>query len=123
MNEKIEENIVRDIPARAMVELKRKINGYRRLWERFYVGVTSDPEGRWDRHSRNGWCKMVVLYEAFSPKIAREMEMELIDYAFNCGFRIPPENVGMGGEGILDGRRYHYIYVLVGERRSGAFSG
>ena len=56
---------------------------------------------------------MVLLYEAFRADIACELERELIDYAHNCNFRIAPENVNPGGEGISNEPRSNYVYLLV----------
>lgn len=105
--------IVRLDALEAMEPLKNLLNGYRRSYERIYIGVTADPERRWQKHDANGWKKMVILYEAFTPKIAQKMERDLIDYARRCNFRIAPENIGFGGEGILDTPRSNFLYLVV----------
>ncbi len=109
----IEDNIVRVGRDEAMSHLKLKLNGYRNSWSQVYIGVTANPETRWAEHVRNGWQKMVLIYEAFRPDIARDLEQDLIDYAHRCDFRIAVENVKPGGEGLSDEIRSNYLYVLV----------
>jgi hypothetical protein len=110
----IEDKIVRVNHGQAMSKLKRKLDGYRSHWSRFYIGVTSAPERRWEAHSLNGWVKMVLLYEAYSTDIAINLERDLIDYAHRCHFQIPPDNRAPGGEGIGNEQLSHYLYLLVG---------
>jgi len=110
----IEDNIVRVNRYEAMEQLKLKLNGYRYSWNQVYIGVTANPEKRWAKHMRNGWQKMVLLYEAFRPDIARDLERDLIDYAHRCAFRIAVENINPGGEGLTEELRNNYLYVLVG---------
>ena len=57
---------------------------------------------------------MVLLYEAFNPEIACELERSLIRYAASCNFRIQPENINPGGEGIGAQNRANFVYLLVG---------
>jgi hypothetical protein len=109
----IEDNIVRVGRDEAMSHLKPMLNGYRRVWNRIYIGVTANSEERWAKHSLNGWAKMVLLYEAYRPDIAVDLERDLIDYARRCNFIIPIENITPGGEGIDNAQGYHYLYVLV----------
>ncbi|MFY0582493.1 GIY-YIG nuclease family protein [Cystobacter fuscus] len=111
----IEENIVRVGRDEAMSYLKPKLNGYRSIWNRIYIGVTTDPEKRWAKHSCNGWTKMVLLYEAYRADIAIDLERDLIDYAHRCKFLLPPDNINPGGEGVFDNQKYHFLYVLVGK--------
>ncbi len=57
---------------------------------------------------------MVLLYEAYRADIAIDMERALIDYAHQCNFLIPPDNINPGGEGVFANQNHHYLYVLVG---------
>ena len=109
----IENKIVRVDCSEAMRYLKPKLNGYRRSWSQVYIGVTANPDKRWAKHVRNGWQKMVLLYEAFRPDIARDLEQDLIDYARRCDFRIAIDNISPGGEGLTDDNKNNYLYVLV----------
>lgn len=113
----IEENFVEVGRQNALIPLMKKINGYRRSWERVKIGVTADPERRWNKHTPDGWEKMVLLYDAYTPTIAREVEKEMIASARESNFILDIENVNPGGEGIGDLDRSNYVYVLVAGRR------
>jgi len=110
----IENKIVRVARQEVMSYLKPRLDGYRSSWSRVYIGVTAAPEKRWAKHMLNGWAKMVLLYEAYRPDIARDLEQDLIDYARRCNFLMPIENITLGGEGIGDKDHLNYLYVLVG---------
>src|SRR5690349_19692516 len=101
------------------------LNGYRRVWDYAYIGITANPVARWRRHEGRGWAKMVLVYCAYTPDIARTVETELIDYARRCNFLFDIQNVNPGGEGILDRNGAHFVYVLVknGTRASSRRSG
>lgn len=109
----IENNIVKLPFAEAKGGIKQKLSGYFRSWNRYYIGSTSNPPARWSRHGQNGWTKMVLLYEAWSPDLATSLERELIAWAQQTGFQVECGNRAPGGEGILTDRSTHYIYVLV----------
>jgi hypothetical protein len=110
----IVDNIVRVGRQEALPLLAQKLNGYRRYASRIYIGVTAHPERRWSEHAQSDWRKMVLLYEAFNPEIARELERSLIRYAACCNFRIEPENINPGGEGIGAQSQANFVYLLVG---------
>ena len=55
----IEDKIVRVAKTEALAHLRPKLNGYRRYAERIYIGVTANPERRWQQHRPNGWSKDV----------------------------------------------------------------
>jgi hypothetical protein len=123
----LEYNLVSLGYEKAMPELKKKLNGYRRFWNRVYIGVTSDPDRRIVKHEYNNrhepdrWSKLVCLYDAYTPEIAQDMEQKLIAYARGCNFMLDIENISSGGEGIGTTRRSNYLYVLVGGRRFVAY--
>ncbi|WP_147451348.1 hypothetical protein [Corallococcus llansteffanensis] len=111
----IEDRIVRVGRDSAMAIIKPMLNGYRGSWSRIYIGVSAKPSRRWVKHMRNGWSKMVLLYEAFRPDIAVDLERDLIDYARRCNFLMPPENISSGGEGIGNIQQSYFVYLIVGE--------
>jgi hypothetical protein len=113
----IKENILKVGRQNAVPLLLQKINGYRGSWRRVKIGATSDPERRWDQHSSDSWEEMVLIYKAYTPEIAREIEQELIAASRESNFLLDIENVNPGGEGLGDVRRSNYIYVLVGDKR------
>lgn len=111
----IEDNIVRARPEQALPSLKQKLNGYRRFGARIYIGITNNPERRWEQHRRKGgdWKKMVLLYEAYTVGIALDLEQDLIAYAQGCNFLLAPHNISPGGEAGMDAPGHRYLYVLV----------
>src|SRR5688572_15562267 len=96
----IENSIVKVPKSEAMSKIKPKVDGYRSHHARIYVGVTNDPARRAKEHEKNGWIRMILLYEAWSAEIARELEMDIIDYCRRCNFKIPIENKSDGGDWI-----------------------
>ena len=62
----------------------------------------------------DGWQKMVVVYEAFSPEIAQDMEQALISHARESNFLTRVVNTNPGGEGLRTARRSNYLYFLCG---------
>lgn len=109
----IEENIVVAPPDKALPRIKNKMNGYWSAANRLYIGATSNKEVRWAKHQRQGWRRMVILYDAYTPEIAAKMERALIDYARSCNFIVRSENIGPGGEGIVEEARSNFIYLLL----------
>lgn len=110
---KLEDKILkRVVPAKALPRLKNMLNGYMSQWEEVYLGATSNPDLRRDQHLNGGWRKMVLLYEAFSPEIARGMERELIAHLHAANFRTRVGNANAGGEGLSDEQRSNFLYLL-----------
>jgi hypothetical protein len=111
----LEENVVRNlVPGEAMPRLKNILNGYMSHWERIYIGATAHPELRYEQHMSDGWRKMVLLYDAFSPEIAQRMERQLIAHAREANFLSLVANTHPGGTGLGATRRSTYLYILCG---------
>lgn len=85
----IEENITRGRVHEAMPAIRRKLNGYLRLYDRIKIGATTNPETRWSLgHEGDGWDKMVLVYESEWAGSTRSMERGLIAYARGTNFRV-----------------------------------
>lgn len=110
----VENNLVVEPWPKALDKLKPKLNGYRGNQWTVYIGATQDPDRRFEEHkAKGGYSRLVVVYEAFNPRVAREVEQELIDYAHRCGFRSQPDNIAAGGENIEDGSGRWFIYFAL----------
>ncbi|MFE8603934.1 hypothetical protein [Archangium violaceum] len=110
----VENKIVNAPYPRALGPLHQRLNGYLGSYDRIYIGATANPWARWPEHVPYGWEKMVVLYEAYNPAIARDLEQDLIQYARESNFMTEVMNISPGGEGIRDDSGRNYVYVLVG---------
>lgn len=109
----IEWNVTERGTKAARPVLKKRLNGYMSHSSDIKVGVTTDPESRWNRkHARDGWARMVVVYGAWSKPIAVDLERDLIDYSKRCNFRVTSANINPGGEGIPDKRERYWVYIL-----------
>lgn len=94
--------------------IKQRLNGFLSRYNRVKIGATTDPAQRWRRGYAGGsWTKMVVLVGSDKPGSTRSMERGLIRHARATNFRVRPENVLGGGEGIEDGHRRYFVYVVV----------
>ncbi len=100
----------------ALADLKRSLNGYMRHSQRIKIGCTTDPHARWRRHAPDGWERMVLLWKALGPDWAARMEQSLIEHMHSTGFLLERANIAPGGEGILQDRSEHFIYVLLVRR-------
>lgn len=77
----------------------------------FKVGLTTDLETRFDYYQREGVTRMVLLYSADDPELARQLERTLIGCYIN-GPRC--RNKAPGGEGIHTGQTPVHVYVVFG---------
>jgi len=80
----------------------------------FYIGITSDPENRWEQHrQKRVWNAMQVLVEAADSTITSKLEQQILirwRYHELCW------NNSWGGESATSGRP-HYVYVVEGMGR------
>lgn len=90
--------------------LVRSIQSYLSHHRSVKVGITCDPERRFNEHanSGNGWKKMVVKYETSSVHFINNMEKALIEHHFDF-----IENVVNGGGGPNGANGPYYLYVLL----------
>lgn len=110
----IEKNTVMGRIKDALPTIKQKLNGYLRQNDRIKIGATTKPDTRWKRrHSKDGWDRMVLVYETRFPGATRSVEKALIAYARTCNFRVKPDNILPGGESIPDNADAYWIYILL----------
>lgn len=90
----------------------------------FYVGITENPQRRWEEHVRESsqsWDYMEILIQAPSAAVTSPVERMLIDEWGGWAGQFLCHNVGGGGERASGGMP-HYVYLLVGPpvlRRNG----
>jgi hypothetical protein len=110
----VESNFVFGTYGDCVAEVKAKLNGYLRNYDRIYIGAATNPEARWRLgHSKRGFRKMVLLFCCMKAGSCHSMEKELIRYARGTRFRVRPENVLCGGESIRHGHKEYWVYVAV----------
>lgn len=111
--------VVQDPMHVALPRIQKSLNGYLASYDLLKIGVTANPEPRWERGyaPNEAWTKMVLLYESNDVDEAKEMERALIKYVRAAHFLTEIDNVGAGGEGLLPGRAPYWVYVVVGQPR------
>lgn len=86
--------------------LRRKIRRYLNRGYSLKIGITSNPEGRWRKHSSE-YDRMVLLYKTKSRNYVTAMESDLIDAFWDyCDNSI-------GGGGGSDGGPPYWVYVVL----------
>lgn len=93
--------------------LRRALSQYTRNNSEFKVGLTVDPEQRWQAHKGHEWREMVVIYETTSRKSAANAERDLIDHGLKEHIDAESFNEVRGGGGVQHGYDAYYIYVLL----------
>ena len=94
--------------------LRRSLGQYIRHNTDFKVGLTTNPDQRWNRgHRHHGWRELVVLYKTTSENSAREMERALIRHGKRPGVLADCWNNRPGGEGLRRGHHEYYVYVVL----------
>lgn len=99
-------------PSQIISDLKRSITQY--LNNNCYVkiGITNDPERRWNEHKYYdpSWDKMVAVYESSSLNQVRYLESELIKYEWK---REELWNSIGGGGGNFSENTTYFLYLLI----------
>jgi hypothetical protein len=93
-------------PSAILSTMLRRVSGYTRDCY-FKIGITCDPEGRWQAH-KSSYDQMVLVYESSSIDCVRQLERELTEH--NQEFA---DNVISGGGGNIGKRGPYYLYVLL----------
>jgi hypothetical protein len=79
--------------------LRRALGQYARYCNEFKIGLTTNPEQRWSRHTRDGWDDMVVVYSTGSEDYAADAETLLIEHGWDADYMPECWNSVRGGGG------------------------
>jgi len=90
--------------------LNRSMGQYIAWNNKVKVGITNDPERRWQDHAktRPRWKRMVVKYRTTSIKKTRDLEWYLTEVYWDY-----LDNRVAGGGGMIGKGKYQYLYVLL----------
>lgn len=103
------DDIITGTPSQILTPLLRKIGGYTRQdrTKRFKIGITNDPERRFNQAYAGKYNEMIVLYQTDSIDYVSKLEAALIEHNWD----LTDNQVGGGGGGI--GEPPYYLYVVV----------
>lgn len=93
--------------------LKISISLFLRNYKRVKIGITNNPERRWDEHLRQdieSWDRMVVKYTTTSVNYANLIEKYFIEAEPSL------HNRWTGWSNMTDSDHY-YVYILLGGHR------
>ena len=92
-------------------QFRRRLAGYCRK-RSVYIGVTSDPETRERQHQKDGWERMILLWQTDSYSKAREAEKNLIAWARDK--EKPVCNIKQGGGRLSEyAKQRYYLYLMI----------
>jgi len=105
-------NFVTGWPNEVASTVLRKISAYTRSNKvrYFKIGITVDPERRFDEEHKYNYDEMAVVYRSDSYDNVCDLERELIEH--NSGLA---DNM-IGGGGGRKGEPPHYMYVVIKHR-------
>ena len=95
-------------PNQVVSSLNRSIGQYLANYDDVKIGITANPERRFQEHAVYGWDNMIVKYKTESVKYVNTIEEVLIEKYFD---HLTNEVGGGGGRNAEDGP--YYLYVLV----------
>lgn len=88
--------------------LNRSLGQYIRNYTEIKIGITNNPETRFNQHIKlKKWDRMIVKYETSSLNYVRTLEQLLVENYFDY---ISNE---VGGGGGNFGNPPYYLYVLI----------
>lgn len=99
-------------PSEVASELRRRVSAFTRedLNRKFKIGISCDPEGRWDDAYKEDYDEMIVLYQSSSIESVSEVERDLI--AHNKHFT--KNRIAGGGGGI--GTPPFFLYLVLADK-------
>ena len=92
--------------------LRKALGQYARRYGAIKVGLTVDPEQRWQSQKFDDWNEMVVLYATSSPDYAKEVEKDLIKHGWRSHLDKSWNEI-TGGGSLQHGYSKYYVYILL----------
>jgi len=99
-------------PSQVLTALKQSLSQLANSHSYFKVGITADPDRRWDEHKRHDptWDRMHVVYKTSSYSFVTQVETALIDHSRH---RDESWNWVAGGGGAQADSSVYYVYFLL----------
>ena len=88
---------------RLMPEFCKALDQYAHNYKGYKIGSTHDPDSRWPNYLKDGWLKMIVMYETKSRDHAAMAEDLLIKYVKKASHSKKCWNKAPGGVGLASG--------------------
>jgi hypothetical protein len=80
------------------------------LSRKFKIGITCNPESRWDNAYKSDYDEMIVLYQSSSIESVSQVERDLIEH----NQHLTKNRIAGGGGGI--GTPPFYLYLVLADK-------
>lgn len=103
-------NTVTGRPKDVISSVRRRISAFTRTCNvcNFKIGITNNPERRWQQEYVRSYEQMLVVYQSSSINCVSELEYELVNHNWNyCDNKIA------GGGGGIGAASPYYLYVVI----------
>jgi hypothetical protein len=97
-------------PQEILSAIRRRISSFTRTGSvrKFKIGITNNPERRYQQAYANAYDEMLVLYESSSINFVSELEYELVKH--NWDFT---DNLVAGGGGGIGQTPPYFLYLVI----------
>lgn len=99
-------------PNLILPSLRAALGQHARRHDEIKIGLTVNPEARWNAHKQENWKEMVVIYETSSPRFASNIERDLIKHGWDFHYDKSWNEI-TGGGSLQHGHLRYYVYVLL----------
>jgi hypothetical protein len=98
-------------PGNILPTILRRISAFTRCGkvDYFKIGITNNPERRWNESYKGFYDRMLVVYCSKSRKHVSRLEYEVVNHNWNyCD-----NSISGGGGRIAKDSSYFYLYVVI----------